>query len=173
MSHYARADSGVGSIVPRSETFTEIQNLWEAISSLTSTDGLAQVGNLIKHVSLQDDELKRREQETQNLNAEFLAKQKSYEAHQQEQLSQFEARYRQWDKKTGALQSEVKGLTELSEQNDKLMKGLRKEIAESKLRVEDLEKAFEDMTKRLKEKDQQLGEIDKRLDTTKDINQLL
>lgn len=162
-SHHTRADSGVDSMKPIPEKFDSLKNLWEAMSSLANGEDFETLGDLIKHVSIQEERFWKKEEEVRELNKRLTAHEESHEAYNQEQLSHFEERYRQWQETNSALKSEAKHLATASDEKDKQMVELHKELTVNKDRVVDLDKAHNEVTKRLKDKDRKLGELDTRL----------
>ena len=165
--HHTRADSGVGSMNSISKTLASMQSLWEAMASLTKEDGFQELGNVIKHVPLQEDELRKRDEEIRRLNTGLAAQKQSYEAYNQTQLSHFEGRYHQWKTENEALQNEVEGIKAGSKEKDKLMGGLRQNLTDCNTRISNLENTQTKMQKTLDDKELLIKELNKKLETSK------
>ncbi|KAF2633277.1 hypothetical protein BU25DRAFT_416521 [Macroventuria anomochaeta] len=160
---HKRTDSGVGGTGLIPDTLATAESFCTAVSSLASEHGFQAINELVKLAPQRELEIRTRDETIRDLRDQLVALQKERDVFDDQQLSNFEGRYKKWKEQNTTLQNKIDELKAALEEKDSKVTTLQSQLGDFEARVDDLEKENAQVTKRVKEKGQQLGELEAKL----------
>ncbi|KAJ4993160.1 MEI5 protein [Stagonosporopsis vannaccii] len=162
-SGHKRADSYMNGVEPAHDALATVQSFCNAVTVLASDHGFQVVNELSKFAPQRELDVKIRDETIQDLKDELVAFHKERDVFNDQQLANFERRYKNWKDENTALKNDIDELEVALEEKDSKMITLQDQLRDLEARAGDLEKENAQMTTKIKERGQQLGILEARL----------